>query len=519
MFNSAHTHNAHDRNAANVGVSSSFVHHITTHHITFHCITSHYVTLQRERDERERTRARERRRRNDAAAATTTTTTVATAVADDVAHYDASDVIDDDDAGGVPKVNSRSLSFSKLIIDVVQARGLNHRASTTPTPPVMHTTGRKKGAATTARAGGNLASHHMCAYAVISFQAAAGQTEPILLRRPSPAHDKRHSTAAATTATFAPHWNTNFCFDVAPPGCGGGDDGDDDENIYVTVFSRRRRDGSVADPEDDDADEDDFDDAFLGEVVIPVSELRDQMKRTVWLPLAGTDTDTDGGDSGGNGNSSGSGSGGGGAVNGEVELSLLWLHDVLSLVRSLRAMPTPRRRRMLDDIQFSKLIVDVVDGVSLTRAGGGNVSVAAPYLILSFDDADAQTDVCAAQARPSWNVNFTFDVNAAIGAVFERNSARADAGVAADVSLVVSLHDAADDDGDGHAGRALATAAVPLTALADQRRHTRWLTLLAPRNNNGNGGGGAVCGHVRLKMLFLYSLRRLVDETAAVATL
>lgn len=314
------------------------------------------------------------------------------------------------------------LSFSKLIVDVIQARDLAISSNV---------------------------------FVVIHFQGSAGETEYIESRNP--------------------YWNTNFCFDVDADELQNGQE--EDQVIIVTVLSKTSAQTDLGEAAED---------VFLGEVVIAMADLEDQFKHTSWFPLSGD-------------------LGGGRQASGQVQLNLLWLYSIPKLLKNIKRKEPAERERILSEIKFSKLIVDILDVSNATV----DLSQGSPALNLVFQGANASTDEVkldtdearrdATKGIFAWNMNFTFDV-------------AEDDELFLEIELIVGASEGkrGNSEDASRSGQVLGVATVWLTDLQDQQKHQAELKLKRVSNSDGDGD---YCGTVRLNLLWLYDLRKLLEQS------
>ncbi len=330
------------------------------------------------------------------------------------------------------------------------------------------------------------------AFVVLSFQGCTGETEPI--------------------RSQAPFWNTNFCFDVlgtrdvlaadpsamlpyspeAPP----------NDRLVVSVWSEAAEDGAD----------------HLGQVVIPLGSLRNQFRVVTWLQMQGPGAD-------------------GRPASGSVQLSLLWLHNIPTLLQSLRDItlsdPT-RAEHVLSQINFSKLILDVIEARGLNLAGGNkkftsrgllsgtsgvedSIAVdpeasAVPFVVVDFQNAQVNTDPAKSMrshiSSPVWNINFTFDVSA-------------------DDGLMARVRVYSHEPLPGAEGEEpffepilddsflLGELVLNLEDFADQAKHVQWFPLYPPGEAPSSRHAQkrkpvSDNGAILLSLLWLYDLRALM---------
>lgn len=317
--------------------------------------------------------------------------------------------------GLTPSYASDDLNFSKLIVDVVQAYGLASLPGQKQNPSP---------------------------FAVISFQDFSGATQPV-------------------SSNSHPYWNTNFCFDIDRETMTAVQEGKlapESENgrVTVTIFSRVGTDSEH--------------DEFLGETVIPLSALSDQVRHTEWYPLSGQLSD-------------------GRPAAGQIQLALLCLYDMPLLFEQLASQGEQKAEAVLAQIQLSKLVVDIVEVIDLPT--GWTSTYPSLAIKLTFQGMSAVTGEGKLTSSQSltWNINFTFDV------IPDEE----------DTMLLLELIPEADQD---NPNAVLGTCELSLSSFADQRRHRSVFALHEPQS-------GKPAGLLQLHLLWLHDLRSLMTRYRA----
>jgi hypothetical protein len=172
-------------------------------------------------------------------------------------------------------------------------------------------------------------------------------------------------------------------------------------------------------------------------------------------------------------------------------MSLLWLFDVGKLLNTIQSKEPMEQERILAQIHFSKLIVDIL-GVTDTDQGETAGVQPPPSLVLSFqganpstDEAKVETEETRLQAQHgaySWNMNFTFDV-----------------AIEEPLVLEVTLE---------RQGQAIGSATVWLHDLEDQQKHSVTYGMKSAADPS------VLAGNVSLNLLWLYDLRKLLKNTS-----
>lgn len=289
-------------------------------------------------------------------------------------------------------------------------------------------------------------------YGVLVFQTSRGETE-------------------AVHGTNAPEWTTSFCFDVDPTRLAAAESGasDDitDSHLAITVCSRNDN-GDDADAEND---------PLLGSVVIPLADLAGQSPRTAWYPLHGRV--------------------GSGRATGAVQLSLLWLHDLASLVTDTPGRTGPELERTFASIELNRLFVTVANATRLNfdppangqttdrRLSGAGLWVTVTLQGESVTSPEGRlTSVSSPGSVAAFDWSHSFDVDAD-----ESPS---------DLFLELAIHRA-----EGRHHTLVGVARMPCQKLLDQRTRTIACEVQHPER-------GTHVGIVHFTVLWLHDIKTFI---------